>query len=228
MKRFTVFLAAILFLAIPQAQAGSFKTDKQKFGYFVGMQMGLELKELGIDVDLDSFVAAVKDAVGEKKFKMTPDEAQATKQLLQQEVRASHAKRKSAMGEQNLKEGAAFLAKNKSAKGVTTTASGLQYQVLAKGKGPKPTATDNVTVHYRGTLLDGTEFDSSHKRNKPISFRLDQVIPGWSEGVQLMNTGAKYRFFIPSELGYGARGAGGVIGPNATLIFDVELIEIGK
>ena len=130
--------------------------------------------------------------------------------------------------EKNQKEGAAFLAANAKKADVKTTPSGLQYLVIKEGAGKQPTATDAVTVHYRGTLLDGTEFDSSYKRNQPATFPLNQVIKGWTEGVQLMKEGAKYRFFIPSELGYGQRGAGGLIGPNATLIFEVELISVQK
>ena len=130
--------------------------------------------------------------------------------------------------EKNQKEGAAFLAANAKKAGVKTTPSGLQYLVIKEGGGKQPTATDAVTVHYRGTLINGTEFDSSYKRNQPATFPLNQVIAGWTEGVQLMKEGSNYRFFIPSELGYGPNGAGGLIGPNATLIFEVELISVQK
>ncbi|HEY7160344.1 MAG TPA: FKBP-type peptidyl-prolyl cis-trans isomerase, partial [Acidobacteriota bacterium] len=128
--------------------------------------------------------------------------------------------------EDNKKKGDAFLAENKTKEGVVTTASGLQYKVLRPGKGPKPKLEDTVTTHYRGTLLDGTEFDSSYKRNEPVSFQLKGVIPGWTEALQLMETGAKWQIFIPADLAYGPKGAGGVIGPNETLIFEVELISI--
>jgi len=130
--------------------------------------------------------------------------------------------------EKNQKEGAAFLAANAKKAGVKSTPSGLQYLVIKEGAGKKPTAADAVTVHYRGTLINGSEFDSSYKRNQPATFPLNQVIKGWTEGVQLMKEGGKYRFFIPSELAYGSRGAGGLIGPNATLIFEVELISVQK
>lgn len=128
--------------------------------------------------------------------------------------------------EENKTEGAAFLAENSKKEGVVTTASGLQYQVLTQGDGSKPAATDNVSVHYKGTTLDGKEFDSSYSRGAPATFPLNRVIPGWTEGVQLMPEGSKYRFYIPSDLAYGTRGAGRDIGPNATLIFDVELVKI--
>ncbi len=128
--------------------------------------------------------------------------------------------------EQNLNEGKAFLAENKKKAGVTTTSSGLQYEVLTQGNGPKPTASDSVKVHYEGTLINGTVFDSSYKRGQSISFPLNGVIRGWTEGVQLMNVGSKFRFYIPSDLAYGVRGAGRDIGPNSTLIFDVELLGI--
>jgi FKBP-type peptidyl-prolyl cis-trans isomerase len=130
------------------------------------------------------------------------------------------------MAQSALEKGKAFLAENAKKEGVKTTPSGLQYIVITEGTGKSPKATDVVLVHYRGTLLDGTEFDSSYKRNQPISFPLNQVIPGWTEGVQLMKEGAKYKFFIPSNLAYGPRGAGGVIGPDETLIFEVELLKV--
>jgi FKBP-type peptidyl-prolyl cis-trans isomerase len=127
--------------------------------------------------------------------------------------------------EENKAAGAAFLTENAKKENIITTASGLQYEVLTKGEGPSPSATTNVTVHYRGTTLDGKEFDSSYSRNAPATFPLNRVIAGWTEGLQLMNVGAKYRFYIPSDLAYGERGAGGSIGPNETLIFDVELLK---
>lgn len=130
------------------------------------------------------------------------------------------------MSQSALERGQQFLQENAKRDGVKTTASGLQYEVITEGKGKSPKATDEVLVHYRGTLLDGTEFDSSYKRNEPISFPLNQVIKGWTEGVQLMQEGAKYRFFIPSNLAYGSRGAGGAIGPDETLVFEVELLKV--
>jgi FKBP-type peptidyl-prolyl cis-trans isomerase FkpA len=132
----------------------------------------------------------------------------------------------SVMAESPLEKGQKFLAKNRNEDGVKTTASGLQYKVLKEGSGKHPSASDTVVCHYRGTLLDGTEFDSSYKRGEPAEFPLNRVIPGWTEGVQLMKEGSKYRFFIPSDLAYGENGAGGLIGPNETLIFEVELIKI--
>jgi FKBP-type peptidyl-prolyl cis-trans isomerase len=153
---------------------------------------------------------------------------QATMQTFQQQVVAAQQAKQKVVGEKNKTEGETFLAKNKTRAGVKTTASGLQYEVEKEGTGPNPKATDTVTVNYKGTLMDGTTFDSSYDRGQPATFVLNQVIPGWTEGVQLMKPGGKYKFYIPSSLGYGEQGAGGVIGPNAPLVFEVELVSIGK
>ncbi|MBW2412326.1 MAG: FKBP-type peptidyl-prolyl cis-trans isomerase, partial [Deltaproteobacteria bacterium] len=148
------------------------------------------------------------------------------KQEFSRQVQESRQTQMAALSEKNRADGEAFLAANKNKEGVVTTASGLQYKVLKKGDGPKPQNNDRVSVHYRGTLLDGTEFDSSYKRGKPATFQVNGVIRGWTEALQLMNVGSKYQLFIPSDLAYGTRGAGRKIGPNSTLIFDVELLGI--
>jgi FKBP-type peptidyl-prolyl cis-trans isomerase len=153
---------------------------------------------------------------------------QTAMQSFQQQVAQQQEAKQKVAGEKNKTEGEAFLAKNKARKEVKTTASGLQYEVLTEGTGANPKATDTVTVNYKGTLMDGTTFDSSYDRGQPATFVLNQVIPGWTEGVQLMKVGSKYKFYIPSALGYGERGAGGVIGPNAPLVFEVELVSIGQ
>lgn len=200
-----------------------------KLSYALGMSMGHNFKGTGIKSlnsnDFAAGVAAVYDGV---KPEMTYDEAKRIVQeyftQLEAEMQAEAAK----AGEINLKNGEAFLAENKKREGINVTASGLQYEVLASGNGDAPTANDNVEVHYTGKLIDGTVFDSSVERGVPASFGVTQVIPGWVEALQLMHEGDKWRLYIPSNLAYGPNGAGGVIGPNMTLIFDVELLRVIK
>lgn len=208
------------------ALAQELTTDQQKAGYSVGANIGGGLAGQGLKEDLDiaALVQGIQDAMAGGAMKMTPDAMQAAIEQLSATVQA----RAQAQMEQQAQAGKDFLAKNATAAGVKTTASGLQYLVVTEGSdanAPMPKETDTVRVHYHGTLIDGTVFDSSVERNEPISFPLNGVIPGWTEGLQLMNVGDKYRFFIPSELGYGANGAG-PIPPNSTLIFDVELLGI--
>jgi FKBP-type peptidyl-prolyl cis-trans isomerase len=178
------------------------------------------------DVDNASLLRGMKDMLTGAKPALSMDEAVAALAQLQKTVQLEEDAALQQAGEANQKAGDAFLAANKSKEGVVTTSSGLQYKILTQGTGPKPSATDTVVCNYRGTLLDGTEFDSSYKRGQPATFPLNQVIKGWTEGVALMPVGSKYQFYIPAALAYGARGAGGDIGPNSTLIFDVELISI--
>jgi FKBP-type peptidyl-prolyl cis-trans isomerase len=191
--------------------------DKEKSGYAIGLNIGDSLKPIAEFVDLPSILKGMQDAVSDGPRKLTDTEVRATIMALQQKARAGQEK-----------EGEAFLLANKTKEGVQTTASGLQYKVLKEGAGEKPAATDTVSVHYRGTLLNGTEFDSSYARKKPATFRLDGVIAGWTEGLQLMKAGSKYQFFIPANLAYGEQGSPPKIGPNAALIFEVELLEIVK
>ena len=197
------------------------KTNREKFSYGYGFNIGRNLKQGGIDVDLEIFRAGIRDALAGTKQRITDEEAQIAYTALE----AENDKIQSA---KNKKEGAEFLAANKKKKGVKVTKSGLQYLVLKAGDGAKPKATQTVRVHYRGKLLDGTEFDSSYKRGVPAEFSVKGVIAGWTEALQLMKVGAKWKLFIPSELAYKARGAGGDIGPHATLIFEIELIGIVK
>ncbi|OGJ89304.1 MAG: peptidylprolyl isomerase [Candidatus Raymondbacteria bacterium RifOxyA12_full_50_37] len=185
------------------------------------MDIGTQLRDVQSNIDFDAFVQGIRDTLEGKKTLLTPEQAMAIKTEFFQKMQAEKSQK-------NTSEGDLFLAENKKKPGIIITPSGLQYIILTAGKGPKPVATDKVVVHYSGTLIDGTEFDSSYKRGQPATFVLNQVIPGWTEAIQLMNVGAKYRFFIPSQLAYGERGAGPRIGPNATLIFEVELINIEK
>ena len=202
------------------------KSPKEKFSYALGMNLGMSLKKQSVEVDPVILSQGLKAALAGGKALLTPEEAQATLMEVQNDLRKKQQEKMQVMGEGNKKEGAAFLAANKANQGVVTLPSGLQYKILKEGTGPKPTATDSVVCNYRGTLISGTEFDSSYKRGQPATFPVVGVIKGWTEALQLMPVGSKWQLFIPSELAYGERGAGADIGPNATLIFDVELMSI--
>jgi len=210
------------------AAASALTTEKQKESYALGMNIadGVKQKTQPTDIDIPSLMRGLKDSLQGNKTLLTVDQAVAALTQLQQKSQLEEANAMQQVSETNIKEGDAFLAANKAKEGVVTLPSGLQYKIITEGKGPKPAATDTVVCNYRGTLLNGKEFDSSYKRGQPASFPLNQVIKGWTEGVQLMPTGSKWQFYIPSALAYGTRGAGGDIGPNATLIFDIELISI--
>ena len=194
-------------------------TDADRFSYGLGMVIGERVLKQYESVDYDLLIEGMKAQHQSQATLITLEDAGA--------VLATHAEQQfEAQTETNKMKGTTYLAENAKKEGVKITESGLQYSVITQGDGAKPVATDQVTVNYRGTLIDGTEFDSSYSRGEPATFGLNQVIPGWTEGVQLMNVGSKYLFVVPSELGYGERGAGGAIGPFETLIFEVELIEI--
>ena len=201
------------------------KDLKQKASYAIGADIGSNLKRQEIDVDPKALAAGLADSL-EGKMKLTDAELKEVMTTFRTEMTAKMESRQKVAGEKNLKDGEAFLAANAKKEGVKATASGLQYKVLKSGKGKSPKATDTVKVHYHGTLIDGTVFDSSVERGEPISFPLNGVIPGWTEGVQLMKEGDKFQFTIPSKLAYGEQGPGGKIGPNSTLVFDVELLAI--
>ena len=207
--------------------ATELNTEEQKLGYIIGMDIGKSLRNQGTTVDLDTLVEAIRATYKGEELAMTEEEAAAVRDAYVKKMQAAQKAETESAGQENLVAGQAFLAENKVKEGVQTTESGLQYKVLTMGEGAKPAATDTVKVHYRGTLLDGTEFDSSYARNEPISFALNRVIAGWTEGVQLMPVGSKYMFYIAPELAYGA-GGGGPIPPNSTLIFEVELLDIEK
>ncbi len=207
-----------------EGQAGSPELTSN-FSYTLGMSLGSLWKGRGVDLDFEALAAGAREAAaGNPKF--TEAEARDIGRMFEQENRSRLEARLREQGERNLAEGERFLAENKGREGVQTTASGLQYKVLTPGTGAKPGPTDRVTVHYVGTLIDGTEFDSSIRRGQPATFPLNGVIRGWTEGLQLMPMGSKYRFFIPSDLAYGPRAAGPKISPNSTLIFDVELLNV--
>jgi len=202
-------------------------TTKEKASYAIGMNLGGGLHRQNIDVDSAALVQGLKDTLSGNKTLLTEEEARAALMQLQSEMQAKMQAKQAAEGEANKKEGDAFLAANKTKEGVVTLPSGLQYKILTAGTGLKPTATDSVVCNYKGTLINGTEFDSSYKRGEPATFPVTGVIKGWTEALQLMPVGSKWQLFIPSDLAYGPRGTpGGPIGPNATLIFEVELISI--
>lgn len=202
---------------------------KQKTSYSMGYNIGNAWIRQGIepsDVDLDILVGALKDVMAGKESAVSDQENRELLTAFQAELRNRREEKRKVQGEQNKKDGAAFLAENKTKPGVVTLPSGVQYKVLTEGTGPKPTTNDTVTVNYRGTLTDGTEFDSSYKRGQPASFKVTGVIKGWTEALQLMPTGSKWQVVIPAEMAYGERGSGAVIGPHATLVFEVELLSI--
>jgi FKBP-type peptidyl-prolyl cis-trans isomerase FklB len=209
-----------------KSSAPTLDNQKAKASYAIGMTIGKNLVREGVDVDTDIFLRGLKDAIAGNKLLLTDDEAKSAIQSLQQEANEKQQARLKSQGEANKKEGEAFLAANKSKEGVVTLPSGLQYKIIKQGDGPKPVATDTVVCNYRGTLINGTEFDSSYKRGQPATFPVGGVIKGWTEILQLMPVGSHYQLFVPAELAYGSRPASAEIGPNSTLIFDVELLSI--
>ncbi|MCC6207048.1 MAG: FKBP-type peptidyl-prolyl cis-trans isomerase [Gammaproteobacteria bacterium] len=222
-SRLVLALTAILLAGPALAADGLSKgSDKQKFSYAVGFQIAQGLRQDGLDLDADAFAQAARDVFSNQPAKLSMEEMQAAVEKFQQQAASEQA----AKAEKALKDGQAFLADNKTKKGVVTRPSGLQYQVIKDGAGKSPAATDTVEVNYRGTLLNGTEFDSSYKRGEPVTFPVNQVIQGWQEVLPLMKVGSHWKVFIPSGLAYGERGAGGNIGPNETLVFEIELLGI--
>jgi FKBP-type peptidyl-prolyl cis-trans isomerase FklB len=222
-----LLIAAAVFAALTahsfaQAPAPQLKDPKDKASYSIGLNIGRNFKRQNVELNPDALVAGVKDALSGAKPALNETEERDAMMTLQKDAM----EKQKAMGEKNAAEGKKFLDENKKKEGVKSTASGLQYKVIKDGNGQQPKASDTVTVDYRGTLIDGTEFDSSYKRGQPATFPLNGVIKGWTEGLQLMKTGAKYQFFIPADLAYGARQMGPDIPPNSTLIFEVELKSV--
>jgi len=204
------------------------KTQKDKASYAVGMSYGNMLHQRGVPVDPAIVARGLRDAMAGGKMLLTDDEMKAVLNQLRSEVGQQQQAKAHEAGAGNRKEGEAFLAANKGKEGVVTLPSGLQYKVLKEGTGPKPTANDTVSCNYRGTLINGKEFDSSYKRGEPTSFPVGGVIAGWTEALQLMPVGSKWQLFIPADLAYGDRGAGDDIGPGETLIFEIELLSIAE
>ncbi len=204
------------------------KTDREKQSYAMGMNLGTGLHRNGITLDPALVARGLKDAQSGAKTAMTEDEARAALGQLQNSVRGKLEEKAKQEGAANRKTGDAFLAANKTKEGVVTLPDGLQYKILTAGNGPKPTASDTVTCNYRGTLINGTEFDSSYKRGQPASFPLGNVIKGWTEALQMMPVGSKWQLFIPPDMAYGDHPPSREIAPGSTLIFEVELLSIGE
>jgi FKBP-type peptidyl-prolyl cis-trans isomerase FklB len=229
MKSGWMGILAVLCIAtqVFSADTKVLKTDKDKISYILGINMGNHFKRDAIDVDIDMLMKGFKDALSGAKPLLNDEEMASAMTLFQKEMMAKQAEKTKMVGEKNKKAGETFLSENSKKDGVVTLKSGLQYKVITEGTGKMPKESDTVTTHYRGTLVDGTEFDSSYKRGEPVSFPVNGVIPGWTEALQLMKTGSKWQLFIPSDLAYGENGPE-PIGPNAALIFDVELISVAE
>ena len=224
MKFFTTSLAVFVLVssALAQEKSTELKDLKDKVSYSIGLNIGFNFKKQNLDLNTDALLAGVKDAVSNKKPLLTENEVKETMTAWTKEI----TEKQKAMAGKNAGDGEKFLAENKKKEGVKTTPSGLQYKVIKEGTGSQPKETDTVTVHYRGTLIDGTEFDSSHKRGEPATFPVNGVIKGWTEALQQMKVGSKYQLFIPASLAYGERAMGAEIGPNSTLLFEVELLDV--
>lgn len=202
------------------------KSDLEKYSYAIGVDMGMNLKNQYIDVELLSLMKGIKDGMEGDEWLMSEEEFMATVERFQAEQQVKYQQKRTEEANKNKETGEKFLAENKTKEGVTTLPSGLQYRVIKTGNGPSPKEDDNVTAHYAGRLIDGTEFDSSVKRGQPFTTPVNRVIKGWTEVLQLMKVGDKWEVFIPSELAYGERGSGAKIGPNQVLIFEMELLGI--
>jgi len=223
MKKSVLFFMCLFLIGMTVNLKSQNMTQEEKNSYALGANVGESFKNAGLEIIFESFKTGLLDALkGENKFSM--EEMQECFNHIQEQMAAKQNQENSVEKENGIK----FLAENKKNDGIFETATGLQYKIIVKGDGPKPAATDKVRVHYTGKTIDGQVFDSSVERGEPAEFPLNQVIPGWTEGLQLMPVGSKYMLYIPSELGYGDRGAGGLIKPGATLIFEVELLEILK
>jgi len=227
MKRLIICLGAVCIASIGLAQdKAQLKDQKDKASYSIGYDIGETFKKQNVELNPDTLFGGLKDALAGKEAALSKEDREKTLQAFQKEMMEKQITASKEAATKNAAEGEKFLTENKKKDGVKTTTSGLQYKVLKEGSGASPKETDTVVTNYKGTLIDGTEFDSSYKRNEPASFPVNRVIKGWTEALQLMKPGAKYQLFIPSSLAYGERGAGQLIGPNATLIFDVELLSI--
>lgn len=219
-----LWLAACGLAAGEEAPKPKLQTLSQKFSYIVGLDVGRSVKGVGVELDAVAFLRGVRDVLGKRDPALTRREMDEVVEA----IRALAERKQKELAEKNRKAGEAFLAANKKRAGVVTTATGLQYMVMKQGDGPHPKPEDEVRVHYKGSLIDGTEFDSSYRRGQPAVFGVSQVIPGWQEALPLMRVGGKYKVFVPPGLAYGERGQGPLIGPHAVLVFQIQLVKIEK
>lgn len=222
--RKSIYILVTACLLVTSSHAAELKTDQQRFSYFIGLQFGQQMKNDGITLDEDAFIQAMRDVAQGVAPRVSQEDLKATLDRMQQQRDRQVAE----VAQKNKEEGEKFLAANRGKPGIQVLPNGMQYKIVKEGTGAKPAATDTVEVNYRGTLINGTEFDSSYKRGQTATFPVNGVIQGWQQALPMMKEGAKWQLFIPADLAYGERGAGGLIGPNATLIFDVELIKIKK
>ncbi len=227
LKSIALLTLGILATRVEAEDKAVFKDQKDKLSYSIGMNWGNSLKRDEIDVNLDQIIAGLRSGMAGKAL-LTETEMREVLTSFSQELQVKKTEKMKVAGEKNKGEGEKFLAENKTKEGVKTTPSGLQYKIIKDGSGPMPKLTDKVSTHYRGTLIDGTEFDSSYKRGQPISFGVANVIPGWTEALQMMKVGSHWQLFIPAERAYGERQMGQFIKPNSTLIFDLELLGVEK
>lgn len=230
MKKDLIIALIVIAIALPSlaADTSELKTEKEKVSYSIGFSLGSNFKRQSVDVDIEQLIRGMNDAINNRAAILSAKEQRDVMTAYQKKQNDKMASKQGKTAAKNKKAGNQFLSENKRKPGVVTLKSGLQYKVIVEGKGPKPAASDTVETHYRGTLIDGTEFDSSYRRGEPASFPVMGVIKGWTEALQLMNVGSKWELYIPADLAYGDRGAGGQIGPGATLIFEIELLRIVK
>lgn len=228
MKFVSIVVIGMVILAgqVYGADESALKSEKDKLSYTFGANFGKSLKQQEIEINTDIFIKGMKEGLSGDKLLLSDQEMKDTMTVFQKEMAAKQAEKRKALGEKNKKEGEAFLAANKTKEGIKTLPSGLQYKVITEGTGKTPKATDTVITNYRGTLIDGKEFDSSYQRKAPATFKVNGVIKGWTEALQLMKEGSKWQLYVPSDLAYGERGAGPNIGPNAVLIFEIELVSV--
>ena len=229
MRRWIVACAILFFAGSICAAEEPLKTQKDKVSYIIGTIVARDMQRQGVDLDVDLFMKGLRDVLSGAKPAMSDQDVQETMNVFKNELTAKKQAATKKLVEENKKKEEAFLGENKKKEGVHTLESGLQYKVIKEGSGNKPTLYDKVTINYRGTFIDGTEFDSSYKRKQPAIFAVNGVIPGWTEALPLMKTGSIWQIFVPAKLAYGETGAGrGIIPPNAMLIFEVELLSIGE